>query len=66
MEKKKYIAPLTETSLMAVEAHLMKTSNEEWTDPGNSDAKEQGGFFDFDDNFGDTWGDNEEPKDLWN
>lgn len=65
MKKKEYIAPLTEISLMAVEAHLMKTSNEEWTDPGNSDAKEQGGFFDFDDDFGDTWDDQDNTKDLW-
>ncbi len=65
MKKKEYIAPLTEISLMAVEAHLMKTSNEEWTDPGNSDAKEQGGLFDFDDDFGDTWDDQDNTKDLW-
>lgn len=65
MKKKEYIAPLTEISLMAVEAHLMKTSNEEWTDPGNSDAKEQGGFFDFDDDFGDTWDNQTDTNDLW-
>ena len=65
MKKKEYIAPLTEISLMAVEAHLMKTSNEEWTDPGNSDAKEQGGLFDFDDDFGDTWDEQGNTKDLW-
>ena len=65
MKKKEYIAPLTEISLMAVEAHLMKTSNEEWTDPGNSDAKEQGGLFDFGDDFGDTWDDQDNTKDLW-
>ena len=39
MEKKKYITPLTEISLMSVEKHMMITSYEEWTDPGNSDAK---------------------------
>lgn len=65
MKKKEYIAPLTEISLMAVEAHLMKTSNEEWTDPGNSDAKEQGGLFDFGDDFGDTWDEQGNTKDLW-
>lgn len=64
MEKKQYKTPLTEISLIAIESHFMAISNEEWTDPGNSDAKEQGDFFDFDDNFGDTWGD-EEPKDPW-
>ena len=65
MKKKEYIAPLTEISLMAVEAHLMKTSREEWVDPGHSDAKEQGGFFDFGDDFGDTWDEQDNTKDLW-
>ena len=61
MEKKEYIAPLTETTLMAVEQHLMKTSYEEWTDPGNSDAKENSFMWD-------DFEDNEEepnPYDLW-
>ncbi len=65
MEKKRYTAPLTEISLMDVEAHLMKTSGEEFIDPGHVDAKEQGGLFDFDDDFGDTWDDQDNTKDLW-
>ena len=64
MEKKQYKAPLTEISLIAIESHFMAISKEEWIDPGHSDAKEQGGLFDMDDNFGDTWDDNN-PKDLW-
>lgn len=66
MKKKVYIAPLTEISLMAIESQFMAAiSNEEWTDPGNSDAKEQGNFFDFDDDFGDTWDNQKDTKDLW-
>ena len=66
MEKKVYIAPLTEISLMAIESHFMAAiSHEEGIDPGNSDAKEQGNFFDFDDDFGDTWDNQTDTKDLW-
>lgn len=66
MEKKVYIAPLTEISLMAIESHFMAAiSHEEGIDPGNSDAKEQGNFFDFDDDFGDTWDNQKDTKDLW-
>lgn len=65
MEKKRYTAPLIEISQMAVEQLLVKASHEEWVDPGHSDAKEQGGFFDFGDDFGDTWDEQDNTKDLW-
>lgn len=65
MKKKEYIAPLTETTLMAVEYLMIQPSKEEFIDPGHSDAKEQGGLFDFGDDFGDTWDEQDNTKDLW-
>ena len=51
---------------MAIESHFMAAmSHEEGIDPGNSDAKEQGGLFDFGDDFGDTWDEQDNTKDLW-
>ncbi len=64
MEKKKYIAPLTETSLMAIEQFLMKTSNEEWIDPSHGDAKENSEFI-WDENPGDPFNEESNPFDLW-
>ena len=62
MEKKKYIAPLTEISHIAIERHMMATSKEEWIDPGHSDAKE----IDFDDfnSEEDIWS-GHQTKDAW-
>lgn len=40
MEKKRYIAPQTDASLLAVESNILGTSYEQGIDPGDSDAKE--------------------------
>lgn len=61
MEKKEYIAPLTETTLMAVEHLMIQPSKEEFIDPGHLDAKENSFMWD-------DFEDNEEepnPYDLW-
>ena len=62
MEKKKYIAPLTETSLVTIENHMMVTSYEEGIDPGHSDAKEIN-FDDFNSEE-DIWS-GHQTKDAW-
>ena len=68
MEKKEYISPITMINQLEMESHCLGTSREDYGYGGDSDAKEQGDFFDFedDDAFGDIWGTDEDPNDLWN
>ena len=68
--KKKYMIPQTETVNVRLISSVLDGidfgrasqgigGDDEW-----NDAKENDGFFDMDDNFGDIWDENE-PKDPW-
>lgn len=67
--KKIYIKPDTETvNVYLYSSVLGDPGVAEWSNGVEElGAKEQGDFFDLeeDDAFGDIWGTDEEPKDLW-
>ena len=68
--KKIYKTPNTETvNVRLFSSVLGDPGAAEWSNGADElGAKEQGDFFDFeeDDSFGDIWGTDEDPNDLWN
>ena len=67
--KKQYKHPVTNIVRLNIHGSVLDApivnNSHDVSDEGL--AKEQGNFFDFDDDaFGDIWGDDEEPKDPWN
>ena len=72
--KKIYKTPITETVNVRLYSSILQDGQGnlgEWSkgaaggdEEGWGDAKENNGFFDMDDSFGDTW-DEEEAKGLW-
>ena len=64
MEKKRYIAPQTDASLLAVESNILGTSYEHGGSPSDSDAKENSDFI-WDENPDDPFNEDGNPFDLW-
>jgi hypothetical protein len=67
--KKQYKTPITESVKVNLYGSVLGGIGVEGGSPVTpiADAKEQGDFFDFedDDTFGDIWGTDEDPNDLW-
>ena len=67
--KKKYISPVAEIVRLRIEGSILNDEQpiiigSRGAKPEESFGKENNLFFD-DDAFGDMWGDDEEPKNLW-
>ena len=68
--KKIYLRPFTEVVNLKLSGSVLGGNGtpviaSPVADPDDSFGKENNGFFDMDDNFGDIWDDDEEPKDPW-